>query len=50
VVSNVRANGRRATVRVAEGTGPFDGDGKLASVKVDGRWRIDSSDLIPHGD
>jgi hypothetical protein len=50
VVSNVRVSGRRATVRVAEGTGPFDGDGKLTLVKVDGRWRIDNSDLIPQGD
>jgi hypothetical protein len=50
VISNIRVNGRRARVRVAEGPGPFDGDGHLALVKVDGHWRIDNSDLIPHGD
>lgn len=50
VVSNIRVNGGRATLRVAEGTGPFDGDGRLSLVKVNGRWRIDNSDLIPQGD
>jgi hypothetical protein len=50
VISNVRVDGRRARVRVADGTGPFAGRGKLALVKVDGRWRIDNSNLIPHGD
>jgi hypothetical protein len=50
VVSNIRVNGERATLRVAEGTGPFDGDGRLSLVKLDGRWRIDNSDLIPQGD
>ncbi len=50
VISNVRVNGGRATVRVAEGAGPFDGDGRLALVKVDGRWRIANSNRIPYGD
>lgn len=40
----------RARVRVAEGTGPFAGHGHLALVKVDGRWLIDNSNLIPYGD
>jgi hypothetical protein len=50
VVSNIRVDGARATVRVAEGAGPFDGHGDLSLVKVDGRWRIDNSNRIPHGD
>ncbi len=50
VVSNIRVNGGRATVRVAEGTGSFDGHGRLSLVKVDGRWRLDDSNLIPQGD
>jgi hypothetical protein len=41
---------RRARVRVAEGPGPVDGSGHLALAKVEGRWRLDNSDLIPHGD
>ena len=49
-VTVLRASVTRARVRVAEGAGPFDADGHLALVKVDGRWRIDNSDLIPHGD
>ena len=50
VVSNIRVNGGHATLRVAEGTGPFDGDGRLSLVKVEGRWRLDNSNLIPQGD
>jgi hypothetical protein len=50
VVSNIRVKDGRATLRVAEGTGPFDGDGRLSLVKADGRWRIDNSGLIPQGD
>jgi hypothetical protein len=50
VISNVRVDGGRATVRVAEGTGPFDGHGDLSLVKVEGRWRIDNSNRIPQGD
>jgi hypothetical protein len=50
VVSNIRVKGGRATVRVAEGTGPFRGHGELSLVKVDGRWRLDNSNLIPRGD
>jgi hypothetical protein len=46
----LRASATRARVRVAEGDGPFDGSGHLALVRVDGRWRIDNSDLIPYGD
>jgi hypothetical protein len=37
-------------VRVAEGPGAFDGSGHVALVKVDGRWRLDNSDVIPYGD
>jgi hypothetical protein len=50
VVSNIRVNNGRATLRVAEGIGPFAGSGRLSLVKVDGRWRLDNSNLIPHGD
>ena len=50
VVANIRVNAGRATVRVAEGSGPFDGSGRLSLVKVEGRWRLDNSNLIPHGD
>ena len=50
VVEVQRVNRARARVRVAEGRGPFDGSGHLALVKVDGRWRLDDSDLIPYGD
>jgi hypothetical protein len=46
----LRASATRARVRVAEGVGPFDADGHLLLVKVDGRWRIHNSDLIPYGD
>jgi hypothetical protein len=49
-VAILRASATRARVRVAEGPGPFDGSGHLALVRVDGRWRIDNSDLIPYGD
>jgi hypothetical protein len=49
-VDVLRVSATRARVRVAEGTGPFDGSGHLALVKVEGRWRIDNSDLIPYGD
>jgi|Tabmets5t2r1_1033131.scaffolds.fasta_scaffold00692_7 hypothetical protein len=49
-VDVLRLRASRARVRVAEGTGPFDGSGHLAMVKVEGRWRIDNSDLIPYGD
>ena len=49
-VAVLRANATRARVRVAEGVGPFAGRGHLALVRVDGRWRIDNSDLIPYGD
>jgi hypothetical protein len=49
-VKVLRVSARRARVRVAEGPGPFDGSGHLALVKVDGRWRLDNSDLIPYGD
>jgi hypothetical protein len=50
VVEVLRVSGARARVRVAEGSGPFDGSGHLALLKVDGRWRLDNSDLIPYGD
>jgi hypothetical protein len=46
-VDVLRVSATRARVRVAEGTGPFDGSGHLALVKVERRWRIDNSDLIP---
>ena len=49
-VQVLRVSARRARVRVAEGSGPFDGSGHLALVKVEGRWRLDNSDLIPYGD
>jgi hypothetical protein len=50
VVEVLRVSRARARVRVAEGSGPFDGSGHLALVKVDRRWRLDNSDLIPYGD
>lgn len=50
VVEVLRASSTRARVRVAEGSGPFDGSGHLVLVRVDGRWRLDNSDLIPYGD
>jgi hypothetical protein len=49
-VDVLRMSATRARVRVAEGTDPSDGRGHLALVKVEGRWRIDNSDLIPYGD
>jgi hypothetical protein len=49
-VEVLRVRAARAKVRVADGTGPFAGSGHLALVKVEGRWRIDNSDLIPYGD
>lgn len=49
-VEVLRVSARRARVRVAEGPGPLDGSGHLALVKVEGRWRLDNSDLIPYGD
>jgi hypothetical protein len=50
VVAVLRVNATRARVRVAEGPGAFDGSGHVALVKVDGRWRLDNSDVIPYGD
>jgi hypothetical protein len=50
VVEVLRASATRARVRVAEGTGPFDGSGGVTLVKADGRWRLDNSNLIPYGD
>jgi hypothetical protein len=49
-VTILRASATRARVRVAEGVGPFDASGHFALVRVEGRWRIDNSDLIPYGD
>jgi hypothetical protein len=49
-VDVLRVSVKHARVRVAEGTGPFDGSGHLSLVKLEGRWRIDNSDLIPYGD
>ena len=49
-VDVLRVSATRARVRVAEGTGPFAGSGHLSLVKVEGRWRLDNSDLIPYGD
>jgi hypothetical protein len=49
-VDVLRVSARRARVRVADGSGPFAGSGHLALVKVERRWRIDNSDLIPYGD
>jgi hypothetical protein len=50
VVEVLRVSVNRARVRVAEGNGPFAGSGHVALIKVDGRWRIDNSNLIPYGD
>jgi hypothetical protein len=49
-VEVLRVSATKARVRVAEGTGPFAGSGHLSLVKVEGRWRLDNSDLIPYGD
>ena len=49
-VEVLRASATRARVRVAEGTGPLDGNGYVTLVQVDGRWRLDNSNLIPYGD
>ena len=50
LVSQVRIDGRRARVRVAEGPDSSDGSGHLELVRAGERWRIDDSDLIPYGD
>ena len=50
VVEVLRATATRARVRVAEGSGPFDGSGYVTLVKAGGRWRLDNSNLIPYGD
>ena len=50
VVEVSRIEDDRASVRVAEGSGPFDGEGKLSLVKAEGTWRLDNSSLIPYGD
>ena len=50
VVVVLRASAVRARVRVAEGSGPFDGSGYVTLVKAQGRWRLDNSSLIPYGD
>jgi len=50
VISNLRVRGRTARARVAEGKGPFAGSGRVTLRRVDGRWRIDNSNLIPYGD
>jgi hypothetical protein len=50
VVEVLRASPTRARVRVAEGTGRFDGSSYITLVKVEGRWRLDNSNLIPYGD
>jgi hypothetical protein len=49
-VDVLRAGAARARVRVAEGSGPFDGSGYLTLLRVGGRWRLDNSNLIPYGD
>ena len=49
-VEVLRASATRARVRVAEGTRPFDGSGYVTVLQVDGRWRLDNSNLIPYGD
>ena len=50
VISDVRVRGPRARARVAEGQGRFAGSGHVSLRRIQGRWRIDNSDLIPHGD
>ena len=50
VVEVLRASPTRARVQVAEGTGRFDGSGYITLVTVEGRWRLDNSNLIPYGD
>jgi len=49
-VDVLRVSATHARVRAAEGAGRFAGSGHLSLVKVEGRWRIDNSDLIPYGD
>ena len=50
VVQILRISATRARAKAAEGTGPFDGSGYLTLIRVDGRWRIHNSSLIPYGD
>ncbi len=50
VISDLRIRGRTARARVADGHGRFAGSGHVSLRRVQGRWRIDNSDLIPYGD
>lgn len=50
VISELRVQGRTARARVADGLGKSAGSGKVSLRRVQGRWRLDNSNLIPYGD
>jgi hypothetical protein len=50
VVDVLWVRGNRARARVADEPGPYPGQGFVRMRRVDGRWRLDNSTLIPYGD
>jgi hypothetical protein len=49
VVDVLWVRGRRARTRVADGPAIYPGQGFVLMRRVDGRWRLDNSSLIPYG-
>jgi hypothetical protein len=50
VVDVLWVRGNRARTRVADGPAIYPGQGFVLMRRVDGRWRLDNSTLIPYGD
>ena len=50
VVDVLWVRGGQARARVADGPGPYPGQGFVRLRRVDGHWRLDNSTLIPYGD
>ena len=50
VVDVLWVRGGRARARVADGPGYYAGQGLVRLCRVDRRWRLDNSTLIPYGD
>jgi hypothetical protein len=50
VVDVLWVRGDRARTRVADGPAIYPGQGFVRLLRVDGRWRLHNSTLIPYGD
>jgi hypothetical protein len=50
IVDVLWVRGERARTRVADGPEIYPGQGFVRVRRIDGRWRLDNSSLIPYGD